>query len=260
MTDMNPEVAAQLEQQKQNCIFCKIISGAMQGKNVYDDNLMSGILDINPCTKGHTLIMPKEHYPIMPLLPPETFKHIFGKMPAIVGALKNAMLTTGLNILIANGGVAGQQSPHFLFHLLPREAGDNLDKYSFDMPGPIDEKKATEINSMLGNNLPIMMNNHFGRNPATWRKGDIHTIPYIEAIEGTKIYEDEKVTVFIPKIQMCIGHLVVYSNEEEFEFENLSEESGSHLFYTASFAATAVFEGMGAHGSNIILKTGTSNL
>jgi galactose-1-phosphate uridylyltransferase len=57
-----------LEQQKANCIFCKIVKGEIPSKKVYEDDMMLAILDINPAVKGHILVLPKEHYPIMPLI------------------------------------------------------------------------------------------------------------------------------------------------------------------------------------------------
>lgn len=258
MVEITPEMKKQLEEQKKNCPFCKIIAGEIESKTVYKDDLMIGILDINPSIKGHTIVMPKDHFPIMPFLPPETFNHMFGMMPKLIAALKKSMLTTGANIFIANGGIAGQQSPHFLIHLLPRERGDSIfDMFLFNEERHIEKEKYDQIINALANNIPMMMNNHFGRNPASWHNGNIQTAQYLQGMK--KVYEDEKAFVSVPDNPQCLGHLVIYSNEEENHFENLGYESSSHLFYVASFCATAVFEGLGAQGSNIVLKTGESD-
>ncbi|HDD70805.1 MAG TPA: HIT domain-containing protein, partial [Candidatus Woesearchaeota archaeon] len=250
----------QLEEQKKNCIFCKIIKGEIESKKVYSDDIILGILDINPCVKGHMLLLPKEHYPILPYLPPETFRHMFGVMPKIIGALKKAMITTGANVFIANGGVAGQQSPHFLIHLLPREKGDGVDNFAFDERKDIDKTKQEQATGMLAHNIPAMMRNHFMRNPVKWLTKTPKTADYLKDIKEKQkvIYEDNKVLVVIPENPQCTGHVEIFSNEEESQFENLSAESATHMFSTASYCATAVFEGLGAHGSNIILKTGQS--
>ncbi len=259
MTDMSPEVAAQLQEQKKSCVFCRIISGQMQGKKVYDDPLIQGILDINPWTKGHVLMMPKEHYPIMPLLPQGIFRHMFSRLPGLVKSLKAAMLTTGAIVLIANGAVAGQQSPHFIIHLLPREMGDGLDRYEFSTKRTIDDERAESTVKMLGHNIPLMMESHFRESPAGWHDGNIKTPGYLDDISGKRIYQDEKSLVVLPEKSICNGHMQIFSTEEEKEFERVGDESSIHLFRVASTAATAVFEGLGAQGSNIILKTGTSN-
>ena len=62
--------------QKQQCIFCQIVAGKVSSKKVYEDNICIAILDINPANPGHLLVLPKEHYPIMPLIPEEELKHI----------------------------------------------------------------------------------------------------------------------------------------------------------------------------------------
>ena len=67
LKNMKPEELAQL--QKQQCIFCQIISGKIPAKKIYDDEIAIAILDINPASKGHLLLLPKEHYMIMPQVP-----------------------------------------------------------------------------------------------------------------------------------------------------------------------------------------------
>ncbi len=249
MVEITPEIRAQLDEAKKNCPFCKIIAGEIPASDVYSDDEIHAILDLNPWVKGHVLLMPKEHYPIIPYLPAKTFKYMFGKMPKFVKALKDSMVATGANIVIANGGVAGQQSPHFLIHVLPRDEGDRIDKYRFDQRKELDSAKSEQANKMMAQNIPIMMRNHFSRNPAPWRKQDFKgTVP-------GAIYEDEKVICTVADNPQCIGHLKVVPKGFN-NFEDIDEETSAHLFFTASFCATAVFEGLGAQGSNIIMKTG----
>lgn len=260
MSELTPEVKQQLAEQKKQCPFCKIIAGEIPAKKVYNDSLVSAILDINPASEGHTLVMPKEHYPIMPFITPKEFNHLFGLMPRFAQAVKDSMLCSGLNIMIANGGVAGQQSPHFLLHLIPRDRGDWKDKYSFDSEKPLDQEKFNQAGAMLAQNIPVMMNNHFQRQPASWRTEQPKTAEYLNEIKANSIplYEDDKAIVFIPTNPQSIGHLVVYSNTGS-ELTDLSFEDSAHLFYVASYCATAVFEGLGAHGTNIIVKSGFSD-
>jgi len=255
MEQLPPEVQAQLEEQKKSCIFCKIISGEMSTNKVYEDDLIVACLDINPATKGHILLMPKEHYPIMPYIPAKTFSHMFGIIPKLVKADCSALARTGAIVYVANGAAAGQQSAHFLLHLLPREKMDGIGLYS--MAGKIQQND--EILKMLSHNLPLMMKNHFGRNPAEWHKGIGETPDFLSEIRSshTLIYEDEKVLCVAAKNALVAGHLILYSKEEEKDITQLSKESGSHLFFAASFAATAIFEGMKPQATNIILKSGT---
>lgn len=115
-----------LEQQKENCIFCKIIKGDIPSKKVYEDEKLLAVMDINPAVKGHLLVIPKEHYPLLPVIPFEEMQHLFKKTKKLAKAVKEALLCQGVTIFIANGAAAGQQSPHFLYHLIPREKNDFL--------------------------------------------------------------------------------------------------------------------------------------
>jgi histidine triad (HIT) family protein len=160
---ISPEQQQAIDQQKAQCIFCQIASGKMPSKKVYEDDLLIGILDINPATKGHVLLMPKEHYPIMPIIPPDTFKHLFDKTKEVDGCVKEALLCKETTILIANGGAAGQQSTHFMLHIIPRESGDGLDM--LDVAGKeapeaemkeVAEKVGQILQAMLAKNLPAL--------------------------------------------------------------------------------------------------------
>ena len=111
------EMKAQLKEQSKQCIFCKLIKGEMPSKKVFEDDVTISMLDIYPAKKGHIVFMQKEHYPIMPYIPADEFKHLFGLIPQLSTALMSGMVATGVNLFIANGGAAGQQAPHFLFHL-----------------------------------------------------------------------------------------------------------------------------------------------
>ncbi len=161
--EISPEQQKMLEEQKKQCIFCQIISGKIPSKKVYEDDLVVGILDINPASKGHVLLMPKEHYPIMPLIPPETFKHLFDKVKAIDKCVKDSLLCKETTIFIANGGAAGQQSAHFMLHIIPRDKGDGLEM--MDVKGKeapenetkeVTEKAGGILNAMLQKNLPAL--------------------------------------------------------------------------------------------------------
>ena len=241
---ITPEIRAQLDEQKKQCIFCKLISGEMEAKKVFEDSKTIAMLDINPILKGHTLFMLKEHYPIMPYIPADEFKHYFGLIPQMSSAIMSASVRTGINVFIANGGVAGQQAPHFLYHFLPRERGDGFMNFMFSGKVTTPEDKI----KMLSNNLPIMMRNHFGRNPASWHTGSGES----KNVQGSVIYEDEQVVAVVPEKGMVEGHIEIYSKLHD-DITKLSIEESSHLFYVASFAATAVFEGLWSHMELILL-------
>jgi len=113
------------------------------------------------------LFMPKEHYPLLPLLPPPTFTALFEKGQAVANAISKAMLVQSMNIFVANGAAAGQQANHVMIHLIPRENNDDLENFTI----PSKDLSETEIlkpKEALAYNLGVMMGNHFKRNPAPW--------------------------------------------------------------------------------------------
>lgn len=151
-----------LKQQKEQCVFCKIISGQIPTTKVFEDDVVFAIMDINPAVEGHVLLMPKEHYPIMPLIPKETSEHMFKIAKYIVKAVKKGFKTQKASIFIANGGVAGQQSTHFMIHILPREEG----KLDFlDAIGNSDED-TTQIAGLVSSNIQGFLDKQASENPS----------------------------------------------------------------------------------------------
>ncbi len=254
---LTPEIKAQLEEQKKQCVFCKLISGEMQAKKVFEDDRTAAMLDIYPARKGHVLFMPKEHYPILPYLPKEEFHHFFGLVPQLSKALKKAVVATAMNVFIASGGAAGQQSSHFLLHLLPRDEKDGFFNFYFSL----NKKTSDEQSMILASNVQRMMHSTLKSDPAVGHIVGGSQPVFLKNIyrDSKIIYEDEKVLCIISNKCAVPGHIEIYSKEEESLIENLTEESSSHLFLLASSSATAVFEGMKAHGTNIILKSGKTD-
>ena len=109
-----------------NCIFCKIAAGEIPSATIYEDDDFRVILDIEPASKGHALILPKDHYANLYELPEElaskalvVAKKVVTKMTEIVGC-------EGYNVLQNNGEVAGQTVFHFHMHLIPRYKEDDV--------------------------------------------------------------------------------------------------------------------------------------
>ena len=122
--NMSPE--ERLEFQIKNCIFCKIIKGEIPSKKVYENDNFLGILDINPGTKGHVLVLPKKHVQIMPQLGAELCGELGVVAKTISEKLKKALDVKATSVFIANGAVAGQNAPHFMTHIIPRKNDDNI--------------------------------------------------------------------------------------------------------------------------------------
>ena len=124
LKSMTPEQIAQM--QKEQCIFCQIISGKIPSKKVYEDQVMIAILDINPATKGHVLLVPKTHYMILPHVPDGELAHLFVVAQKLSQSILRVFKVGGTTLFIANGQVAGQRAQHVMVHLIPRREGDKV--------------------------------------------------------------------------------------------------------------------------------------
>ena len=149
LKNMSPEELKEF--QKKQCIFCQIISGNVQSRKIYEDEHVLAVLDINPANPGHILVMPRDHYSIMPQIPQEEVEHIFLAAKMLSNACLRALEVQGSNIIAANGVAAGQRAQHFMVHLIPRKENDNLD---FEVPQKnIPEKELERIQGMLSESL-----------------------------------------------------------------------------------------------------------
>ena len=111
-----------------NCIFRKLANGQIPTNSIYEDDDFNVILDASPATKGHALILPKEHYANIF----EIDEEILGKAAKLAKKImikeKDNLKCDGYNLLQNNGEVAGQTVFHFHMHLIPRyESDENKD-------------------------------------------------------------------------------------------------------------------------------------
>lgn len=110
----------------QNCIFCKIAAGEIPSATVYEDEDFRVIMDINPASKGHAIILPKTHAANIFEVEDEVASKIFVVAKKVAKAMKEELNCDGMNILQNNGEVAGQTVFHLHVHLLPRYKGDKI--------------------------------------------------------------------------------------------------------------------------------------
>lgn len=83
-------------------------------------------MDISPATKGHVLVLPKEHFKDIYDIDAETAGKLFQLAAVVARALKEVLHCDGLNIIQNNGEIAGQTVFHFHMHLIPRYEGDDV--------------------------------------------------------------------------------------------------------------------------------------
>lgn len=103
-----------------DCVFCKIIDGSIPSAKIYEDEHVYAFMDIMPVTKGHTLIIPKNHKENVYELSEEEASNLFKVVPKIANALQESFGSVGMNLLNNNGTPAGQTVFHFHLHFIPR--------------------------------------------------------------------------------------------------------------------------------------------
>lgn len=108
-----------------NCIFCKIANGEIPSATLYEDEDFRVILDLGPATRGHALLIPKQHYVDLFELEDETAKKVLSVAKKVSKELKDVLGADGMNLVQNNGEAAGQSVFHFHLHLIPRYKDDN---------------------------------------------------------------------------------------------------------------------------------------
>lgn len=110
----------------ENCIFCKIAAGEIPSATLYEDDDFRVILDLGPASKGHALILPKEHYRNLYDIDDETLVKAALLAKKMVKKLTDVLGCDGYNIVQNNEPCAGQTVFHFHMHLIPRYEGDKV--------------------------------------------------------------------------------------------------------------------------------------
>ncbi len=116
---------------KNNCVFCAIAEGEIPSFKIYEDDLVLAYLDINPCTEGHALVIPKAHCSGLVDTPNDLLAEIIKRVKKVAAHMKDALPCDGFNILQNNGEAAGQSVFHVHFHIVPRYAGSPEGKLLF---------------------------------------------------------------------------------------------------------------------------------
>lgn len=105
------------------CIFCKIAEGEIPSATVYEDEDFRVILDLGPASKGHALILPKNHYRDICELDTSVAARVLPLAGKIGAAMKEKLGCAGFNVVQNNGTEAGQTVFHFHVHVIPRYEG-----------------------------------------------------------------------------------------------------------------------------------------
>lgn len=107
----------------ENCIFCKIANGAIPSATIYEDEDFRVILDLGPASRGHALILPKEHFKDICEVDEKTAARILPLAARVGAAMKSSLGASGFNVVQNNGSSAGQTVFHLHVHVIPRYDG-----------------------------------------------------------------------------------------------------------------------------------------
>ncbi|MFH1730237.1 MAG: HIT family protein [Planctomycetota bacterium] len=109
-----------------DCIFCKIVAGEIPSEKVFENDHVLAFMDINPTSRGHTLVIPKDHSENLVSTDVNMLLQVTAALPKIAAAAVKAVGAQGFNVLQSNSPCAGQVVPHIHFHIVPRNDGDGI--------------------------------------------------------------------------------------------------------------------------------------
>jgi histidine triad (HIT) family protein len=132
---------------KDDCIFCKIANGEIPSKTIYEDDNFRVILDMGPATRGHALVIPKEHADNLYELPEEAAAGVLPVAKKVAAKMKENLQCDGLNLVQNNGEIAGQTVMHFHLHMIPRYKKDGQ-KIEW-VPGEISQEELEAVRQQI---------------------------------------------------------------------------------------------------------------
>ena len=112
------------------CIFCKIVNKEIPSDIIFEDEEVMAILDVNPLTKGHTLVIPKIHYKNMFDAPKEVVAKLATTSQQIAESYLKENMMKGFHLVVNNNYEAYQSVDHLHFHIIPRFDRDELEYFT----------------------------------------------------------------------------------------------------------------------------------
>jgi histidine triad (HIT) family protein len=126
-----------------DCLFCRIVAGEIPSARVDEDERTVAFMDINPATRGHLLVVPREHAVDLLEVPDADLEACARTAQRLARRVKERLGADGVNLLNSCGPAAWQTVFHFHVHVIPRYAGDPLRLPWVPGPGDADEIAAT---------------------------------------------------------------------------------------------------------------------
>lgn len=133
------------------CVFCKIARGEIPSVSIYEDGEVIAFLDINPASRGHTLVTLKKHYESLNEVPEEELSTLASAVRKLSKAVAETAHAPAFNVLLNNGKEAGQIVGHVHFHIIPRKGNDSLN-FGWK-PGKTGISELNELAALIKRNL-----------------------------------------------------------------------------------------------------------
>lgn len=132
----------------ESCIFCQIVDKKIPSKKIFEDEHNLAFLDIYPISKGHTIVITKNHYLNIEDIPENELAELIKVVKKLSTLIHNRLNIEGYNILQNNFEAAGQVINHFHVHIIPRKKAD--EKFKLKIPrDQASEEQLTEISNLL---------------------------------------------------------------------------------------------------------------
>ncbi|MGC8566838.1 MAG: HIT family protein [Caldisphaera sp.] len=143
-----------------DCIFCEISSGKLPAYKIYEDEDLLVILDKKPVSKGHLLVIPREHYEGIQDTPPNVLAKTWLAASALAKIYRINLNALGVNVLTNSGEAAGQVIFHFHVHVIPRWDLENYRKHSRH---DLDDNEAKEVIDMVRPYAELYIKNYISQ-------------------------------------------------------------------------------------------------
>jgi histidine triad (HIT) family protein len=118
-----------------DCVFCRILAGAIPSFRIDEDAQTVAFLDINPVQPGHVLVATRAHAADLHAADDHALAAVLPAARRVATAIRAALAPDGISLLQANGPGAAQSVRHFHLHVIPRRLGDGLVRNWEPRPG-----------------------------------------------------------------------------------------------------------------------------
>ena len=122
-----------------NCAFCKIVAGEIPATRVAEDERTLAFMDINPATRGHALVVPRDHVADLVEVSQEDLFACAAAAQRLARRMRDRLGAAGVNLLNSTGAEAWQTVFHFHVHVIPRYQDDQMRLPWTPKPGDADE-------------------------------------------------------------------------------------------------------------------------